>query len=73
MDVELKKILLLGPPKSGKSSGGDAIIGRSVFKAGTKTDRTISYLTEIDGTWCQVSLSQTDSSIISVTMANQGT
>ncbi|PVD23982.1 hypothetical protein C0Q70_17258 [Pomacea canaliculata] len=51
---EIKKILLLGPPKSGKSSGGDAIVGRPVFQAGTETVRTVSYLTYINDTWCQL-------------------
>ncbi|XP_025111447.1 GTPase IMAP family member 8-like isoform X2 [Pomacea canaliculata] len=54
IEGEVKKILLLGPPKSGKSSGGDAIVGRPVFQAGTETVRTVSYITYVHDTWCQV-------------------
>ncbi|XP_025111457.1 GTPase IMAP family member 4-like [Pomacea canaliculata] len=54
IEGEIKKILLLGPLKSGKSSGGDAIVGRPVFQAGKETVRTVSYITYVHDTWCQV-------------------
>ncbi|PVD24013.1 hypothetical protein C0Q70_17290 [Pomacea canaliculata] len=36
------------------SLGGDVIVGRPVFQAGKEIVRTVSYITYVNDTWCQV-------------------
>ncbi|XP_025111180.1 GTPase IMAP family member 8-like [Pomacea canaliculata] len=51
---DLKRILLLGSTASGKISGGNALVRRNVFKAGTTMPKKTNYITEVDGMWLQV-------------------
>lgn len=53
---DLKRILLLGSTASGKISGGNALVRRKVFKAGTTMPKKTNYITEVDGMWLQVKL-----------------